>query len=296
MSPFARYSRVAVALAALTVGLSAAAPLAAASASSGATKVPFTDTNIDGWLSFCSRNDQPITSGSLYAAPFVWKTISSSKAPAGYADYKGRAALWAYQPIQYVNPGDWSGSLLTAGTEFSNPNHPVAQATDADVPLIGFTQAYPAHWQGLIEIRMLFTGVDKGQIQAPYPAAIVRVSGTKWTLVEGGNASCSAGLGLSMETTHLAKKKLAKPDNAVPVSTSAPGAGNAGNSGGSSGSAAGGQSASGSNAAGATNLAAKDSSSSGINGGLLAGVGVGAFALVWVGLSLLARRRRRTTA
>jgi hypothetical protein len=284
MSRIARRARTAVTLAALTLGvLSAAAPFAAASVTS---TVPFKDSNIDGWLTFCNRNDQPVTSGSLYTVPFAWKTISSAKAPAGYRSVNARAALYAYQPIKYVDPGDWSGSLLTAATEFTNPSHPVAQATNLDVPLIGFTQAYPAHWQGLVEVRMLFSGVNESQLQAPYPAAILRVTGSRWTLVEGGGGSCSQGQGLSMESMRLTKSKLAKQQTALPAakSSTAP----AGASG------TGGQSSGGSNAGTATNLAAS-SSPSGLSGVALAGIGVGAFAVVFGGLAAVSRLRRRTT-
>ena len=120
----------------------------------------------------------------------------------------GRATLYAYQPIQYVDPGDWTGSQLTSASAYTNPAHPVAQATDADVPLIGFTQAYPAHWQGLIEIRMLYTSVNKVQLTMPYAAAVIRISGSKWTLVQGGGGSCGASRGVSMETVSLSKSKV----------------------------------------------------------------------------------------
>jgi hypothetical protein len=299
MSPFARRARAAISLTALVLGgLSAAVPFAAASVTTASGKVPFTDPNINGWLTFCGRNDKPVTSGSLETVPFVWKTISSSKAPAGYDGATGRAALYAYQPIQYVDPGDWSGAILTAGSAFSNPAHPVAQATNADQPLLGFTQAYPAHWQGLVEIRMLYTASDKPELTTPYAAAVIRVSGGKWTLVQGGDASCSQGQGLSMETVRLSKKKLSKPETVVLAGQSpSPGTGgSAGNSGGSAGNpGSAGQSSGGSTAGGATRLAASESPS-GINGFALAGIGVGAFALVWVALTLVARYRRRTAS
>src|SRR5262244_2621522 len=154
MNRLARRARAAVTLGALTLGvltlgaLSAATPFAAASVTSSSSKVPFQDPSIHGWLTFCNRNNQPVTSGSLYTAPFAWKTVSSAPPPAGYRNSAGRVTLYAYQPIKYVDPGDWSGSELTAASSFTNPNHPAVQATNADLPLLGFTQAYPAHWDG----------------------------------------------------------------------------------------------------------------------------------------------------
>src|SRR5215469_12529553 len=123
MNRFARRVRATVTLTALALGaLSATAPFAAASVTSSSSKVPFTDPNIHGWLTFCNRNDQPVTSGSLYTTPFVWKTISSPPPQPGYGNSKGRAALYGYQPLQYVNPGDWAGYELTGASSFSNPD------------------------------------------------------------------------------------------------------------------------------------------------------------------------------
>jgi hypothetical protein len=300
MSRYARRVRAAVTLAALTLaGLAAVAPVAGASTASTAGKVPFTDTNVDGWLTFCTKSNQPMTSGSIYSVPFVWKAISSGKPPAGYATAGGRATLYAYQPIQYVDPGDWTGSQLTSASAYSNAAHPVAQATDADVPLIGFTQAYPAHWDGLIQIRLMYTSADKAQLTTPYAAAVIRITGSKWTLVEGGGGSCSASKGLSMETVALAKNKVDKPESAG-MATKSPGTG-AGNPGGSAGgSGSGGRTASdptsGRPAPGSAGKLAADDSGSGISGIALAGVGVGAFALVWVGLTVVSRLRRRAAS
>ena len=299
MSPFARRARAAVTVTAIALGgLLAAAPLASASVAGATGKVPFTDPGIDGWITFCNRSNQPVTSGSLDTVPFAWKAISSAKSPAGYRGAGGRVALWAYQPIQYVDPGDWSGSLLTGGSAFSNPDHPVVQATNADQPLLGFTQAYPEHWDGLLEIRMMYTAKDKPQLQTPYAAAILRVSGANWTLVEGGGGSCSQGRGLSMETVSLPKKELAKQETAgkagkVPGTIAGSSAGTGGGSAGEQPSA--GSTSGGSAANGATSLAASDSPA-GLSGFALAGIGVGAFALVWAGLTVYSRLRRRSAS
>jgi hypothetical protein len=289
MSRFARRARAAVTLAAVSIGaLSAAAPLADASVTSSAFKVPFKDEYVDGWLTFCNRNDQPVTSGSLDTVPFSWKTISSAPPPRGYRNGSARVALYGFQPIEYVDPGDWSGSLLTSASAFSNPDHPVVQSTNADVPLIGFVQTYPAHWDGLEEIRMMYSAIDKAQLTTPYAAAVIRITGNTWTLVEGGGGSCSAGRGLSMETVSLPKKELAKPETATDGKSSAAGSSHAPPGSGSSG----GQSSGGSAAGGTARLASADSST-GMGAGELAGIGVGALAVVWAAIFVIARRRRR---
>jgi hypothetical protein len=217
MKRLASRARLGVPLAMLTIAATSfSGPLAAASGSG----VPFHDTNVRGSLTFCNRAGQPVTSGSLNAVPFVWKAISSALAPAGYRTTAARATLDAYQPIQFVDPGDWSGGQLTGSSAFSNGAHPVAQATNADSPLLNFVQAYPPHWQGLIEIRMLFSGVNKVQLQSPYPAAVIRINGNTWTLVSGGGGSCSAGRGISDESFLLPKNKLKRPETVVPAGES----------------------------------------------------------------------------
>ena len=144
---------------------------------------------------------------------------------------------------------------------------------------------------------MMFSAIDKAQLQMPYEAAVLRITGSTWTLVEGGGGSCSQGRGVSMETNRLPKKELAKRETAGPASKSAS-HGNSSGSGAaaksSSGQSSGGQSSKASNASGA-NLAASRSST-GINGGVLAGIGVAALALVWVAIGLIARRRRRAAS
>jgi len=287
MTSLARRARAVVTIAALAAGgLAVAAPLASAAVTGPAAKVPFSDPYAHGWLTFCSRNDQPVTSGSLDTVPFSWKTISSAAPPPAYRSGKARVALYAYQPIQYVDPGDWSGTLLTAASAFSNAEHPVVQSTNADVPLVGFVEAYPPHWDGLEEIRMMYSAVDKAQLTTPYAVAVIRVTGSRWTLVEGGGGSCAAGQGLSMETVSLPKKDLAKQETAT---TGKPGSG--ASSAPSAGAPAAGGSSGGSGAAGSARLASADSSS-GMSGGEVAGIAVGALAVVWAAIFLIARRRR----
>ena len=290
---FAAPAFAALTLAALTLGgLLATVPAAVAATASPAFRVPFTDTNVDGWLTFCNQKNQPVTSGSIYAQPFAWKTISSAEAPAGYRKSTARATLYAYQPLQYIDPGDWSGAQLTAGSVYSNPGHPVSAATAVDVPLVNFVQAYPPHWEGLVEIRMMFSGVDEEQLMTPYAAAVLRITGTTWTLVEGGGGSCSQGNGISMETAALPKKDLkAKQDAAHPANAPAPGSSTSASAGsGSSATGTGGQSSTGSGA----RLASADTSSGGISAAGLAGIAVGVLALVWIAITMIGRRRRAT--
>src|SRR3954463_5459584 len=95
------------------IGLPSRTPRAGAS-------VPFTDPNAVGALGFCDRSGHEVTAGKIGDAPLAWTAVSSAAAPAGYAAPKGRAGLFAYQPIKDVDPGDWSGKQFTAASQFTN--------------------------------------------------------------------------------------------------------------------------------------------------------------------------------
>jgi hypothetical protein len=276
--------------AATVVAMSMSTPSAVASSSS----VPFNDASIHGTLTFCSRTGQPMTSGSLTTAPFAWKTVSSVPAPAGYQNQDSRATLYAYQPIQFVDPGDWSGEQLTGSSSYTNVDHPVDQATNADQPLLGFTQAYPAHWQGLIEIRMFFSRVNYPAYTTTYPAAILRISANSWTMVQGGGSSCGLGQGKSDESKLLPKKVLKKQQQVIPAgdsstapSTTASSGSGGGSSNGSNSGSAGAGSGAGSAAAG------NSSSSSGLSMAAKTGIALAVIAVIGLLMAVVGWRRRR---
>jgi hypothetical protein len=195
-------TRVALA-SAVIVGASAVPSTAFA----GGSLVPFTDPNQVGSLTLCNPHEQPITSGSLLTVPFVWRAVSSAHVPAGYT----RATLDLFQPIQYVQPGDWTGYQLTDDAAFSNPAHPMAQATYADAPLIWPDHSMPPHWDGLYQLRIIFSGADKQPWTSSYPTAVVKVTGNTWTLVQGGGSSCTDGTAESVESLLLPKSETAVP-------------------------------------------------------------------------------------
>ncbi len=174
-----------------------------AAAQANASAAPFTDEYANGTLTLCNRNNQPVTAGSLLNFPFVWKAVSSTPAPAGYK----LAYLSVYQPIQHVDPANWMGYQLTDQALFSNPAHPVAQATGADSALYYADHAFPPYWDGLYELRMYFSSPDIEPYSSPYPMAIIRVSGNDWKLVSGGNAACNVGTAVSVELSRLPKSE-----------------------------------------------------------------------------------------
>jgi len=189
--------------AAVIVGVSAVPSTAFA----GGFKVPFTDPNQVGSLTLCNTYEQPITSGSLLTVPFVWRAVSSARVPAGYTG----ATLDLFQPIQYEPPGNWSGYQLTASARFSNPAHPMAQATYVDAPLTWPDHAMPPYWDGLYQLRMFFSSPDKQAWSFSYPAAVIKVTGNTWTLVQGGGSSCTDGTAESVESLYLPRSETAVP-------------------------------------------------------------------------------------
>jgi len=176
----------------------AAVAVTAAAIPANADSVPFNDQYASGAIGFCNQSRQPVTSGNINDVPFVWTAVSSANAPSGYAH--GKATLYAFQPRKDVDPGDWSGRQLTAASSFSNPNHPMAQATYGDSPLLWFVQAFPPKWDGLVQLRLFFSGIELPLHQSPYPAAVIRVSGNTWTLVSGSaSPACTSGTAISGE-------------------------------------------------------------------------------------------------
>ncbi|MDQ1748161.1 MAG: hypothetical protein QOD07_2424 [Frankiaceae bacterium] len=183
--------------------------------------LPYRDPAVHGGIAFCDQHDHPVTSGSLEAQPFVWKALSSVAAPAGYTGAQAKVTLLAFQPREGVDPSDWSGNQLTASSTFTNRAHPAAQSTYGDQPLVSFVQAFPPKWDGLIQLRMYFSVAGSSPYSRTYPAADIRVSGDRWTLVDGARVDCGAGRGMSSETVLLPKSRLASPAPVV-VHTPAP--------------------------------------------------------------------------
>jgi hypothetical protein len=188
-----------------TIGLALFVPTVAAHADS--VKIPFTDRNVVGSLTFCDKSNKEVTSGSITDIPFVWKYVSSAPAPKGYYGPLGKADALVLQPREGVDPGLWNGKQMTGSAHYSNPQHPAVQATYGDLPLIDFTSIAPL-WQGLAQVRVYYSNVNMQPYRTTYPAAIIKVSGTKWTLVQGGGGNCAAATAVSNESSLLGPSHL----------------------------------------------------------------------------------------
>lgn len=179
--------------------LAAATGLLLVTPASASAAAAVSDPYASGYLGFCDNHGHQIRSGSLGQAPFVWRAVASSTAPAGYdGKHGGRGTLAAYQPRKGVDPYDWSGKQMTDSSLYSG-DHPMAAGTAYDPALVDFTAAYPPSWGGLVEVRMLITAPYRPARTRPYPATFIRVTGNTWTQVTGGSVDCGAGRAVSDE-------------------------------------------------------------------------------------------------
>lgn len=194
--------------------------LAAAPAASAAT-VPFQDQNAVASIGLCDAHGNPITSGSIDSHAFVTAAASSAPVPSNYSADKGaKATLYAFQPRKGVDPGQWSGFQLTGGSVFADPQHPLVSGTNLDPSLREFTSSYAPRWDGLVELRIYYTAPNAVVSRRSYPAAVLRVSGSTWTMVQGAtNLHCDLSKVTSSERLLLPSSAF---DPAHPAVTHAP--------------------------------------------------------------------------
>jgi uncharacterized membrane protein YgcG len=165
--------------------------------------VPYTDPDVTGYIGLCDQAGHQVTSGSLAAAPFAYRAVSSQAAPAGYNGASRTATLAAYLPMQVLPPGDWSGEQLTATSRYTNPAHPMTAGTTADESLQTFVADFPPEWDGFVQIRMFLGAANQPALTTRYPALDIQVTGSTWTAVGGGPVDCNSGTSESLETIVL---------------------------------------------------------------------------------------------
>lgn len=196
---------------------------ASASVRTGNT-LPYTDPSSVGSLTLCGKDGSPLTTGNVNDRPFAWRAVAGTAAPAPYNAAGRTATLFAYQPREGVDPGQWSGDMLTASAKYSNADRPMAQATRADISLADFLDGYPAQWDGLVQLRIYLGAPNTPTLTSSYTSADIKVDGDQWQLVQGGTsaADCTSGNAISLEALLPAAtmKKLAKGGSAPSGSSS----------------------------------------------------------------------------
>jgi hypothetical protein len=272
--------------------LAAGIVLAGAPAGHATTAVPFQDPDAVGVIGFCNQAGQPVTQGNIATTPFVWRAVSSQAAEAPYNGPGHSAILYAYQPRQGVDPGQWSGEELTAAATYSDPAHPMAAATDRDESLQDFVQDFPPTWDGLVQVRMYLGASNQTIDSLSYPATVLQVTGSTWHVVSGGSVSCQSGKAVSIETILLPKSKSTPKSHAsgTPTAHSSAGTGASSTPTGTRSPAAGGVAGGGSG----THLTANSSAaSSGSNTSTVVGVLITALVLLSASGFVVSRRRQR---
>jgi hypothetical protein len=259
-----------------------------AESSASASGPPFTDPAQTGLITLCNQQGQVVKSGSTLSVPFAWYAVSSSPAPTGYG--KGTAQLAVYQAIQHEDPSNWDGGYLSVGSWYTDPDHPIAAATNRDTPLVYFVQDHPLYWDGLVELRMFYSALGKEFHSSTYPIAIVKVDGNNWKLVEGGSGPCDAGTAKTLESQVTPVAQLDTPQTVVlgvpkgkpkgkGTSTTNPGSQSSGSSAGSSSTTTRPSGAAGSGTRGPAGSGASGSSGTGSGGKVASGVDSGAASL-----------------
>jgi len=185
-----------------------------------AAPVPFSDPHAQGQIGLCDSSGHPIQNGSTISHPYVVAAGSTEAAPSGYQASKGgKATLYAFQPRQDVDPGQWSGFQLTGSSAYADDQHPLVSGTNLDPSLKDFVTAFPAKWDGLVQLRIYYTAPNTVSSRRTYPAAVLRVQGDQWTLVQGAQLNCDLAKVVSSEKLFLPASAF---DPAHPAVTDAP--------------------------------------------------------------------------
>jgi hypothetical protein len=202
----------------------AATPLVASTlgpATASASAPPYVDPNVSGSIGLCDQAAHQITSGSVDSAPFVWSAVSSVPPPRGYGGDGRTAVLSIYQPRRGVDPGEWSGQLMTSSSRYTNAAHPMTVATGGDLSLADYLSTFPASWDGYLQLR-LYVGIPgEPQYTQQYPATDIQVTGDTWRIVRGGAGPCGVGTAESLESRVL-PGNLTSPTTSVAPTTTAP--------------------------------------------------------------------------
>ena len=196
------------------------APLTGA-AGAATPVVPYTDPNAVGSIGLCNQAGQQITSGSISTTPFAWRAVSTQPAPAPYNNAGRTATLVAFQPLEGLPAGDWSGAQMTSSSSYTNPANPMAAATDGDQSLQDFIEQYPPKWDGFVQLRMYLGTANQQPYRLQYPALNIQVTGNTWQAVGGSPVNCASGTAVSIESELLPSSTTSAPTTSTTTTTPA---------------------------------------------------------------------------
>ncbi|WP_418062809.1 hypothetical protein [Pimelobacter simplex] len=157
-------------------------------------EAPYADPASTGVLTLCSAQGEAVTSGKTGDRPFADVVLGESGLPDGTDPTGAVATLYAYQPREGVSPAEYSGTAITAATPYADPARPATEVTAQAWSLGDFVTAFPAGFDGYVQLRLVLGTPGLGSVTDHYDTADIKVDGDSWELVGGGHASCkSAG-------------------------------------------------------------------------------------------------------
>lgn len=168
------------------------------------------DPAAHGGIGLCAGSQQ-VTGGSIYTHPFVWKAVATTPPPTQFRGRGENTALLIYAPRPDVPPAEWTGDQLTAASYYKH-GVPTAVATAKDESLADVMKVYPSGESGLYQLRMQMGKTDYAIYSASYPAATIRVTGDRWSVVDGATVNCARATAVSNEVlTGVVRPALASP-------------------------------------------------------------------------------------
>jgi len=175
-----------------------AAMIATSGTATAAVVLPYTDANATGGITLCDAHGQAITGGPV-AGSLAATAVGGSAAVAPFNGNHRSAILTAYQPRKGIDPGNWSGELMTGTSQYTNPKNPMVEILPRDLTLEGFLVAYPVKWDGLVQLRVYLKAPNQGAKQDTYAATTLKVTGSTWQQVGAAAGDvCKSGTAVSI--------------------------------------------------------------------------------------------------
>jgi hypothetical protein len=150
----------------------------------GATDTSHTDPDKVGTITLYDASGNPVTGGSL-SDPIAAYAVGSGGLPSGT-----KAALFGYVADPSANPGDWTGSQLSAATDYPASgapagigSGPTATLSPSSTTLAQLLGGFPTVSNGEIELR-LRTSAAGAPTATAYDALDIFVSGSSWSTAQ----------------------------------------------------------------------------------------------------------------
>jgi cobalamin biosynthesis Mg chelatase CobN len=88
---------------------------------------------------------------------------------------------------------------MTAMSQYTNPKNPMVEILPRDNTLQGLLTAYPAQWDGLVQLRIYLKAPNQGVKNDTYAATSLKVTGSTWQQVgAAAGGVCKTGTAVSI--------------------------------------------------------------------------------------------------